>query len=190
MKFSVAAALLTFAASAFAQTTADANGGISVFYPLSGAQWTAGTTQEIKWNILDASLAKKIKSISLRGGASNNLDLAYIITNTEFDASTGKYDWAIDNRTETGAAYSVQVTTESGSSYSPHFTIIGAAPGTTNNTLLGVQPGDAKSSGASSPTGTSSSDAAKESTEEGSAASVKISALVGVAVAGAAVALF
>ncbi|KAI9494316.1 hypothetical protein BDB00DRAFT_818696 [Zychaea mexicana] len=185
MKFSVAAALFSFAATAYSQ-------GISVISPGLGVEWKAGTTQMVTWSINSTAPAKTIQKLTLRGGASNNLDVAYIISNTAFDASTGKYEWAIDSKTETAVSYSVEVTTDTGSSYSPYFSIIGAAPGTTNNTLLGVQPGDKTSSASGS--STADADNAESSTEtednESAASTLKLGALVGAVAAGTAVALF
>ncbi|KAI7854081.1 hypothetical protein BDC45DRAFT_535952 [Circinella umbellata] len=190
MKFSIAATLFSLAASAYAQTTATtpSTGGISVVHPTNGIEWKAGTTQTVTWNIVDAAQASTIEKITLRGGASNNLTIAYIIDNTQFDASKGKYEWAIDPKTETAVSYSVEVTTNSGSSFSPYFSIIGAAPGTTDNSKLGVQPGDEKKSSSSA-----SADNAEKSNgadNESAASTLKLGALVGTVVAGTAVALF
>ncbi|KAI9248890.1 hypothetical protein BDA99DRAFT_524769 [Phascolomyces articulosus] len=191
MKFSVAAALFTFVASACAQTTSTpSTGGISVVHPTSGIEWKAGTTQTVTWNVVDAAQAKTIEKITLRAGSSNNLTTAYIIDNTQFDASTGKYDWAIDAKTETAVSYSVEVTTNSGSSYSPYFTIIGAAPGTTDNSKLGVQPGDEKKTSSTSASADSAQSSTSTEKDESAASSLKFGALVGTIVAGTAVALF
>ncbi|KAI9319312.1 hypothetical protein BX666DRAFT_1924896 [Dichotomocladium elegans] len=205
MKFTATvAALFAFAASVSAQ-------GISVINPIAGAQWKAGTTQTITWTVTNAT---SISSIVLRQGDASNLDTVYTITSQQIPATALQYQWAIDATTPPGNDYSVAVNTDLGQQYSPFFAITpadagsssaapsasgsagpvssSAGPASASAPVSSAQPSARASSSAKSPSSSTKASASASATpsQEGAATSVKVNLALGVAAAGAVVALF
>ncbi|ORZ02995.1 hypothetical protein BCR43DRAFT_31121 [Syncephalastrum racemosum] len=187
MKFSVVAALLTFAVSGYAQSSATTStssnpGGIAITAPGQGVVWEAGKAQTVTWTVSDSSIST-INSIYLRKGVSAYLDTIGPVTTTAIDASKGQWTWNIPNDTATDSSYALEVRTSGGSSYSPYFTIMGAAPGT-NSTSYTT---DAAPSGSASATGSGASGSASSHDSGANAIATGFIGTAAVAVAGAAI---
>ncbi|KAL1927601.1 hypothetical protein VTP01DRAFT_3838 [Rhizomucor pusillus] len=196
MKFSLTAtALLSFAASAFAQSSAASgatpNAGVAVTAPGLGAVWTAGKAQTVAWTVQDNSV-QTIDSIELRNGLSANLHKIGVI-GTNIPVAPGSWTWNIPSTVQSDGSYVLVLNSNKGSTYSPYFTIMGAAPNSNSSMLPEPTATGASGSAGGSGSGSGSGASASQTNSENSASALMNSGVVAVAagaVAGAAAILF
>ncbi|KAK6081821.1 hypothetical protein SCUP234_04596 [Seiridium cupressi] len=127
MRFTISAALLAFAATAFAQT----DGFDAMTAPLKDEEVPAGTTYSIKWQPTDAYDGSTV-TLSLLGGdtASTLLDLGAFAEGV--DNSAGVYEWPVASSLGSAVTYGIKITLDSNTaifqySFPFHITSSGSA---------------------------------------------------------------
>ncbi|KAK9773695.1 hypothetical protein AB5N19_05438 [Seiridium cardinale] len=127
MRFTISAALLAFAATAFAQT----DGFDAMTAPLKDEEVSAGTTYSIKWQPTDAYDDSTV-TLSLLGGDSPStlLDLGAFAEGV--DNSAGSYEWAVASSLGSAVTYGIKITLDSNAaifqySFPFHITSSGSA---------------------------------------------------------------
>ncbi|KAI8098519.1 uncharacterized protein BX664DRAFT_318924 [Halteromyces radiatus] len=158
MKFTAITTLFALAISTvFAQNVT--NTGVAINIPARGDVLNAGTTENVKFTVTDASITT-IDAIVLMGGDQSNLQ-TYLLVDTNVPVNGGQYTWNIPKNVQTLPSYALVFKTKLGSSYSPYFTIVGVAPGQGGLNATSIDfnhlPTSTGASGSASSNGASSS---------------------------------